>query len=66
MNRTGNSSRPKACLFKLISDPKGELAAKYGVAAMMGLLSRFTFIIDKNGKIKFVYSSMKDAVKPRG
>jgi thioredoxin-dependent peroxiredoxin len=48
--------------FRLISDPKGELAAKYGVGAVMGMMDRVTFIIGKSGKIKFVYSSMKDAV----
>jgi len=48
--------------FRLISDPQGRIADMYGVGRFMGMLSRVTFIIDKSGKIKFVYSSMKDAV----
>jgi peroxiredoxin Q/BCP len=49
--------------FVLISDPKAELAKKYGVDKIFGMLSRVTFIIDKKGVIRFVYTSMKDAVR---
>ena len=48
--------------FPLASDPKGEVAAAYGVKALMWA-SRTTFVIDGDGKIVRVVEG-KDALDP--
>jgi peroxiredoxin Q/BCP len=40
--------------FPLLSDPKKEAAAAYGVLNARGMANRWTFYIDKNGKIAFI------------
>jgi len=53
-------TRANKLLFPLLSDPKGELGAKYGVSSIFGYSSRVTFIIDKKGIIRFVYNSLSN------
>lgn len=49
----------KHCLpMTLLSDPGGETAARYGVKPLLGLLpGRVTFVIDRDGIIRHVFSS---------
>ena len=75
------SSDPQYCAgkFPVASDPKGEIAAKYGLtmsAAKLGIkdlrgqdlthgfIPRTTFVIDKEGKIAAVFSSETDHISP--
>ncbi len=42
----------------LLSDVKGTVASAYGVKALLGLIpGRVTFVIDRTGVIRYVYSS---------
>jgi len=43
--------------FPLLSDPEGIVRKAYGVRSILGILSRCTFVIDKTGIIRHVYSS---------
>ena len=44
--------------FKLLSDPNGEVQRKYGVTKTLGLLpGRVSFLIDRDGIIRHIYSS---------
>ena len=45
--------------FPLLPDDKGELAAKYHVAVMMGFAHRVTYLIGKDGTIVHVWPSVK-------
>src|SRR6187402_2909270 len=40
--------------FPLLADPNKEVATKYGVLMPAGLANRWTFYIDKNGKISYI------------
>ncbi len=45
--------------FLLVSDPKGEIAAKFGVPMMMGTMtSRQSFVIGADGNLKKIYRSV--------
>lgn len=44
--------------FSLVSDPKGELAGKYGVPFRLGYASRQTFVIGADGNVKKLYRSV--------
>ena len=46
--------------FPMLSDPTKEVAAKYGVLSPRGTASRWTFYIDKSGRI----AAIDKAVKP--
>lgn len=41
--------------FLLVSDPKGELAAKFGVPFHLGFASRQSFVIGADGNVKKIY-----------
>jgi peroxiredoxin Q/BCP len=41
--------------FLLVSDPKGDLAAKFGVPFHMGFASRQSFVIGADGNVKKIY-----------
>ena len=41
--------------FNLVSDPKGEIAGKYGVPVQEKYIGRQTFVIGADGKVKKVY-----------
>lgn len=44
--------------YSLLSDPKGEVARRYGVSAAFGLLpGRATFVVDQGGKICLSYAA---------
>lgn len=45
--------------FPLLSDPKKETAKAYGVLNDRGMANRWTFFIDKNGKIAHVDQQVK-------
>ena len=40
--------------FPILSDPDKKVSADYGVLGMMGFASRWTFYIDKDGKIAYI------------
>ena len=44
--------------FALVSDPKGELAEKFGVPFRLGFASRQTFVIGADGNVKKLYRSV--------
>jgi peroxiredoxin Q/BCP len=45
--------------FPLLSDPTKETAKAYGVLNDRGVANRWTFYIDKNGKISYIEKSVK-------
>jgi thioredoxin-dependent peroxiredoxin len=47
--------------FPLLSDPTKETATKYGVLNARGLASRWTFYIDKDGKIAHIDKAVRPA-----
>src|SRR3989339_419691 len=50
--------------FILLSDEKREVSGLYGVGKTLGLLpNRTTFVIDKEGTIRHIFSSQTDATK---
>lgn len=55
--------------FPLLSDPKGDVAAAYGVKTEMpsgaAVASRVTFVIGKDGKVVKVFEG-RDALDPAG
>lgn len=45
--------------FRLLSNPTGEVHARYGVARHLGVLpERITFVLDGSGVVRHVFSSM--------
>jgi peroxiredoxin Q/BCP len=52
----GNAAFAKAngADFPLLSDPDKSVATKYGVLSQRGFANRWTFYIDKNGRIAYV------------
>ena len=47
--------------FPLLSDPTKDVATKYGVLNQAGLASRWTFYIDKAGKIAYIEKKVQPA-----
>jgi peroxiredoxin Q/BCP len=47
--------------FPLLSDPTKETATKYGVLNARGMASRWTFYIDKNGRISHIDKAVRPA-----
>ena len=47
--------------FPLLSDPTKEIATKYGVLNARGTANRWTFYIDKAGKISFIEKAVRPA-----
>jgi thioredoxin-dependent peroxiredoxin len=48
----------------LLSDPGGQIAARYGIKPLFGLVpGRVTFVIDRQGLIRHVFSSQLRATK---
>jgi peroxiredoxin Q/BCP len=47
--------------FPLLSDPTKEVATKYGVLNARGMANRWTFYIDKNGKISHIDKAVRPA-----
>ena len=48
---TGQKVEKKAADFPMLSDPTKEVATKYGVLSPRGFANRWTFYIDKSGKV---------------
>lgn len=44
--------------FTLLADPEKEITKKYGALGLSGFASRVTFVIDKNGVIRKVYTKV--------
>ena len=47
--------------FTLLSDPTKEVASKYGVLGGRGFAQRWTFYIDKDGRIAYIDKAVKPA-----
>jgi len=47
--------------FPLLSDPSKETATAYGVMSGAGFAQRWTFYIDKDGKVSFIDKAVKPA-----
>jgi peroxiredoxin Q/BCP len=47
--------------FPLLSDPSKEAATKYGVLNQNGLANRWTFYIDKDGRIAYIEKTVRPA-----
>jgi peroxiredoxin Q/BCP len=47
--------------FTLVSDKKKDLTKKYGVLKLTGTAKRTTFLIGKDGKVKYVFKDVKPA-----
>jgi peroxiredoxin Q/BCP len=47
--------------FPMLADPTKETATKYGVLNPGGLANRWTFYIDKNGKIAYIEKTVRPA-----
>ena len=48
--------------FRLLTDTNGALRERYGVRnAFLFFPGRVTFVIDKQGKVAYIYDSMRDA-----
>ena len=47
--------------FPLLSDPTKETATKYGVLNARGMANRWTFYIDKNGRISHIDKAVRPA-----
>ena len=47
--------------FPMLADPTKETAKKYGVLSERGFASRWTFYIDKDGRIAYIDKSVKPA-----
>jgi peroxiredoxin Q/BCP len=50
--------------FKILSDSDGEVRKRYGVPSSMGLLpGRVTYIVDKGGTVRYIFSSQLQATR---
>jgi peroxiredoxin Q/BCP len=50
--------------FRILSDADGEVRRKYGVSSSMGLIpGRVTFVIDRGGIVRYVFSSQLQATR---
>jgi peroxiredoxin Q/BCP len=49
--------------YELLSDVDGEVRKLYGASSLGGIPGRFTFVIDKSGTIRMVFSSQLQPTK---
>jgi len=50
--------------FKILSDSDGKVRREYGVSSSMGLVpGRVTYVIDKAGTVRYVFSSQLQATR---
>ena len=50
--------------FKILSDSDGEVRKRYGVPSTMGILpGRVTYVIDRTGTVRYVFSSQLRATR---
>jgi hypothetical protein len=58
---TGQKVEKKEADFPMLSDPSKETAKAYGVLSERGFANRWTFYIDKNGRIAYIDKAVKPA-----
>ena len=58
---TGNTVEKKEADFPMLADPTKATATKYGVLNQAGLANRWTFYIDKTGKIAAIDTAVRPA-----
>ena len=58
---SGQKVEKKEADFPMLSDPSKETAKAYGVLSERGFANRWTFYIDKNGRIAFIDKAVKPA-----
>jgi peroxiredoxin Q/BCP len=58
---TGQKVEKKEADFPMLSDPTKETAKAYGVLSDRGFANRWTFYIDKNGRIAYIDKAVKPA-----
>ena len=58
---TGQKVEKKEADFPMLSDPTKETAKAYGVLSERGMANRWTFYIDKNGRIAYIDKAVKPA-----
>jgi peroxiredoxin Q/BCP len=58
---TGQKVEKKEADFPMLSDPTKETAKAYGVLADRGFANRWTFYIDKTGRIAYIDKAVKPA-----
>lgn len=50
--------------FTLLSDPKGKVRKQFGATYLFGIIpARITYIINKNGKIEYLYEGMFEGLE---
>ena len=52
--------------FPLLSDPDKSVASKYGVLSARGFANRWTFYIDKRGKVAHIEKTVNPATSAEG
>ena len=58
---TGQTVDKKEADFPMLSDPTKEVATKYGVLGTRGVANRWTFYIDKTGKVAAIDTAVRPA-----
>jgi peroxiredoxin Q/BCP len=58
---TGQKVEKKEADFPMLSDPTKDTAKAYGVLSERGFANRWTFYIDKNGRIAYIDKAVKPA-----
>jgi len=58
---TGQKVDKKEADFPMLSDPTKDTAKAYGVLSERGVANRWTFYIDKNGRIAYIDKAVKPA-----
>jgi peroxiredoxin Q/BCP len=58
---TGQKVEKKEADFPMLSDPTKDVATKYGVLGTRGVANRWTFYIDKSGKVVAIDTAVRPA-----
>jgi thioredoxin-dependent peroxiredoxin len=58
---TGQKVEKKEADFPMLADPTKEVATKYGVLGTRGVANRWTFYIDKSGKVAAIDTAVRPA-----
>ena len=51
--------------FPLLADTDQDVAKAYGALALSGRANRYTFVIDKEGKLRKIYTEVATASHPK-
>ena len=62
VDRHARFAEEHALPFPLLSDPDGEVLARYGVPSALGMAARVTFVIDADGRVARVFEAVDPAV----